>query len=120
MPHDHRIVVAIAQVCHDANRAFCRTQGDFSQSEWNFADQWQRDSAIRGVAYALANPENTPEDQHNAWAKDKYADGWKYGPEKDAEKKTHPCLVKYAELPPAQRVKDALFLGIVRALAVQL
>lgn len=40
-----------------------------------------------------------------------------YGEVKDGEAKTHPCLVPYEQLPPAQRLKDDLFAAIVRTLA---
>ena len=42
--------------------------------------------------------------------------GWVYGEHKDEQRKTHPCIVPYDELPAAQRAKDALFLANVRAL----
>ena len=45
------------------------------------------------------------------------ADGWVYGAEKNAELKTHPCLVPYGDLPVEQRVKDELFTAIVKAVS---
>ena len=106
-------IASIARACHNANKAICETFGDFSQKSWEEAEQWQRDSAIRGVEYRLKNPEATPADLHNAWSQDKINDGWKYGPIKDATIKEHPCLVPYSELPAEQRVKDAVFGSIV-------
>jgi hypothetical protein len=111
-------VTDIARICHEANRAYCEATGDHSQKSWDEAEAWQRESAVQGVVYALANPQAGPSDQHYAWMRDKVAAGWSYGPEKDAEARTHPCLVPYQELPVEQRRKDALFLGIVRALSV--
>lgn len=106
----------IAQVCHEAKRAWCEVNGDTSQVPWDKAEPWQKQSAIDGVAFAIANPGCTPADQHQAWMNTKIRDGWKQGEVKDAEAKTHPCLVPYAELPALQRAKDGLFLAIVRAL----
>ena len=106
----------IAKVCHEANKGYCEAIGDMSQKSWNEAEQWQRDSAIKGVQYRLDNPEAPASAQHDAWTKDKLADGWKYGPVKNPETKEHPCLVDYSELPEEQRLKDALFQGIVDAL----
>jgi hypothetical protein len=40
-----------------------------------------------------------------------------YGEVKDAEKKTHPCIVPYKDLPPEQQAKDHLFKAVVSALA---
>ncbi len=105
----------IACVCHDANASFCHTIGDHSQKTWPDAEEWQRASAIRGVEYALANPDAPASAQHEAWLKDKLADGWEYGLVKNAVAKTHPCILPYAELPQEQRVKDYLFKAIVKA-----
>ncbi|MFD0468599.1 RyR domain-containing protein [Nonomuraea thailandensis] len=53
---------------------------------------------------------------HEAWCEHKRAEGWTYGPDKDPDAKTHPCLVPYDQLPVEQRVKDAVFHAIVGAL----
>lgn len=108
---------SIAKVCHEANRAYCQSIGDNSQLPWEEAAAWQRESAIKGVEYALTNPDAPASAQHEAWLKDKLADGWKYGPVKDAEKKEHPCCVPYEELPVEQQKKDALFKAVVAALS---
>lgn len=105
----------IARVCHEANRAYCESIGDLSQKPWNEADGWQRDSAIKGVEYALANPDAPPSTQHDAWLADKQKAGWVYGPVKDPETKQHPCIVPYDELPIEQKVKDYLFKAIVHS-----
>jgi hypothetical protein len=106
----------IAQVCHSANRAYCRSIGDMSQVGWDAAPDWQKESAIAGVKQILADPETTPEESHLGWSRQKLADGWTYGPVKDPSTKQHPCLVPYAELPEEQQRKDALFGAVVRAL----
>lgn len=106
----------IAQVCHEANTAYCRVIGDYSQKHWDEAEQWQRDSAIKGVEYAIANPNAPASAQHEAWIEDKVASGWAYGPIKDAAKKEHPCIIPYDGLPIEQRLKDSLFKAIVAGL----
>jgi hypothetical protein len=103
----------IAELCHEANRIYCRSIGDNSQVPWSEAPEWQRDSAIKGVVFDHDNPGTTPEMLHESWGAQKIADGWVYGPVKDAEKKTHPCLVPYDQLPPEQQAKDALFKTII-------
>lgn len=109
-------IETIAKICHAANSELCYIQGDCSQLLWDDAPEWQKTSAIKGVQYRIDNPADSPEDQHKAWMKDKIIDGWKYGKIKDAEKKEHPCLVPYLELPEDQRYKDYLFIGIVDSL----
>lgn len=108
-------IEACARAAHEVNRAYCIAIGDDTQKSWEDADQWQRDSAVRGVKVALAGA--TPEEQHEAWYKDKITDGWKYGSVKDPTKKEHPCLVTYAELSEPQRKKDAIYIAVVRAMA---
>ena len=109
----------IAQVCHEANTAYCLVIGDQTQKHWDDAEQWQRDSAIMGVKFALENPGAPDSAQHDAWTADKVAAGWVFGPVKDAALKTHPCIVPYDALPIEQRLKDSLFKGIVRGLSAK-
>lgn len=108
-------IVDVARICHEANRALCLSQGDLSQVPFDEAPEWQRQSAINGVDYHLAHPDSTPADSHTSWLAEKTNTGWVYGPVKDADAKTHPCCVPFDALPPEQRVKDSIFLGIVRA-----
>lgn len=107
---------SIAEVCHEANKKWCEENGDYSQKHWNDAEQWQRESAIKGVDFKLNNPDAKHDAQHNAWMQDKINDGWVYGKVKDAENKTHHCIVPFEELPLFQQKKDALFCAIVDAL----
>lgn len=111
------IIPEIARVCHEANKEWCHVNGDHSQKHWDEAEQWQRDSAIMGVDFALKNPNAGDSAQHDAWSADKRKDGWVYGEVKDTQKKTHPCLVPFDQLPVFQQKKDALFRAIVRALS---
>lgn len=106
----------IARVCHQVNKAYCESIGDFSQPIWEDAPDWQKKSATAGVRIHLANPNLSPSESHNSWLSCKGADGWKYGPVKDPEKKEHPCFLPYEELPVEQRVKDYLFKEIVSSL----
>ena len=87
--HKHDIT-KLAQFAHEVNASYCRFIGDFTQDPWAFAPRWQKDSAIAGVQFLLDNPEATPADTHESWLSVKEADGWVYGEEKDADKKTHP------------------------------
>lgn len=107
----------IARIVHEANRAYCQTQEDFSQLPWDQAPEWQRSSAVDGVEGILSGRITKPEQSHESWLAEKTRTGWTYGPVKDADLKQHPCFVPYAELPPSQQVKDSLFFSIVRALA---
>ena len=104
-----------AKTCHEVNKAYCESLGDNSQPSWEDAPDWQKNSAIDGVKNIIDGVIKTPEDSHKSWLAEKDKTGWVYGEEKDAEKKTHPCILPYEELPPEQRVKDDLFMAVVRS-----
>ena len=108
----------IAKVCHEANKAYCEGMGDTSQPSWGDAPGWQKESAIMGVKAKLNDPDASPRQMHAMWVANKIANGWNYGPVKDAEKKTHPCIVPYDQLPVEQRIKDVMFSRIVESLSM--
>lgn len=109
-------VEKIAKVCHEVNRAYCDSLGDNSQPRWEDAPEWMRQSAIAGVKHHVANPETTPQGSHEVWLEHKRADGWKFGPVKDAEKKEHPCFLPYSELKESDKAKDYIFRAVVKQL----
>jgi len=105
----------IARVCHEVNRAYCQALGDHSQPAWEDAPQWQKDSAMLGVK--LHTEKNVgPQASHESWMAQKVLDGWVYGAAKDADAKTHPCIVPFDMLPTEQQAKDFIFRAVVHAL----
>ena len=106
-------IEAVARVCHQTNKAYCGACGDHSQVDWELAPDWQRESSIAGVRLHLGNPSAGPQASHEAWMAHKQAEGWIYGPVKDAELKEHPCMVPFAELPDHQQAKDRLICSVV-------
>jgi RyR domain len=110
-------IEACARAAYEANRAYCIAIGEVDEAHphWEDAPDWQKQSTRNGVAGALAG--NTPEQSHESWLAEKQATGWKYGPVKDLERKEHPCVRAYSELPPDQRAKDAIYLAVVRSVA---
>ena len=112
---DSDVIKAAAAAAHEVNRVWCEFCGDTSQPAWCDAPEWQKESAINGADAVYKNPDMTPEQQHDCWMSEKKRDGWVYGPEKNVEKKEHPCMVPYDELPAEQRVKDAFFGAVVRS-----
>ena len=43
---------------------------------------------------------------HDIWARQRMAEGWTYGPERDDAKRQHPCLVPYEHLPESEKEYD--------------
>jgi len=105
----------VARVAHEINRAYCAALGDDSQLPWEDAPVWQITSAMNGVNLHWEQDVG-PEASHDAWMAQKRAEGWIYGPTKDPEAKTHPCLLPFDMLPREQQVKDHLFRAVVHAL----
>lgn len=52
-----------------------------------------------------------------SWMADKIKTGWIWGEVKDPERKTHPCIKPYEQLPFRERVKDYVFRAVVKAMA---
>ena len=104
-------IYEIAGICHEMNRRWCELNGDTSQPAWGTAPEWQTKSVVKGVQGVLKGA--TPAQSHFAWVEEKKADGWVYGKKKDAEAKTHPCMMAYSALPPLQKAKDSIFIAVV-------
>ena len=109
-------ILAIAMICHEANRAYCATLGDYSQPKWKDAPDWQKKSAVANVRLHAEDGNSTPMDSHNAWLDQKEKEGWKYGEVKHPGRQEHPCMVPFDQLPPEQQAKDYLFQAIVHSL----
>ena len=105
----------IARACHEVNRAYCQALGDTSQPAWEDAPEWQRASARLGVELHMSG-DHGPEASHESWMEQKLAEGWKFGPVKNPERKEHPCIVPFDALPREQQAKDFLFRAVVHAM----
>lgn len=105
----------IARWAHEINRTVQRLCGEEVSLPWEDAPDWQKNSALEGVAMHRSGT-HSPEDSHLSWLRHKANDGWTYGPVKDATLKQHPCFVPYSKLPVEQRLKDYLFAAVVQGL----
>lgn len=50
--------------------------------------------------------EKLAENAHDNWARQRMAEGWKYGPRRNDQAKEHPCIVPYADLPDSEKEYD--------------
>lgn len=116
----------LAAACHSAWYAYTVLALGEEGERWARAPAWQQRSIREGVrfwddyvdAHTQAVARGPREEvyamlaaaSHDNWMNLKQVEGWVYGEVKDPEKKTHPCMVPYAELPEAQRKKDEVVL----------
>ena len=63
-------------------------------------------TAITLSPEVLRLTEQLAEHAHDIWAKQRLSDGWTYGEKRDDEKKHHPCLIPYADLPDSEKQYD--------------
>ena len=108
----------VAKACYEANKVLCEGLLDFSQKHWHEAEEWQRESAVKGVEYFILHPDAPDSAQHDAWVKDKLDTGWVFGETKDPEAKTHPCIISFDQLPFRQQSKDTLFKAVCKVLVL--
>lgn len=50
--------------------------------------------------------EDMSKNVHDVWAETRIAQGWSYGEQRNDEKKLHPCLVPYDDLPDSEKEYD--------------
>ena len=50
--------------------------------------------------------EKIAENVHDVWAAGRISEGWTFGEQKDAKKKTTPLLVPYSDLPESEKEYD--------------
>lgn len=110
-------LIGIAAFAHAVNGLACFALNDgMTLPPWEETTDAHKNSIMNKVAAVLSNPNPTPDGNHQNWMKVKQAEGWVYGPEKNEESKQHPCMVPYDQLPENQKVKDSLFIGVVKSL----
>lgn len=109
-------------VTEDVTRAIyeaCRLEAQWSgrsivPEPWDERDEAFRERMIRVVErYLHSEGLPTPKEAHDSWCEAYREMGWTYGPVRDPQKKTHPDLRPYEELPQDEREKDAIFLMCV-------
>lgn len=54
----------------------------------------------------------SPAELHGGWVQAYIDMGWRYGPERSIEAKTHPDMVPFEQLEKRERDKDAVFIAL--------
>ena len=113
-------VEVIAAACHSAWYAYTVLALGEEGDEWGRAPAWQKESVRDAVRFWLslgADTSDIERKSHENWMRQRLEAGWRLGPVKDVQARTHPCLVDYASLPEAQRRKDAVVVQAFRAVS---
>lgn len=92
------------------------------QNAWNDSKNYMVACGLRGKKQYVPQPidlsdvelpaelndlrEAIAENAHDVWAVERQAQGWVYGEERNDDKKTHPCMVYYSELPESEKRFD--------------
>lgn len=105
----------IAGVCHQAHRQLCMAMGEEPPPVWEDVPVWMRAFALDNVRIQLENPNISPAERHWRWVLEMTAKGWEVGP-KDPERRTHPNLRPFSEMPWGAQIKGKLFGAIVESL----
>lgn len=108
-------IEACARAAHEVNRQFCSAMGDYTHGQWESLTEDLKQIA-RSSVIAIVSTDATNKQLHDAWVGSKRAQGWNFGSVKNADRKEHPCLVAWDELPFEQQVKDDLWISTVKNL----
>lgn len=107
----------IAEITYYANSVYRRSIGESERPDWSMLSDTTKAAIVKGVKFIITSEvEVSPPMNHMHWMNHKFNDGWVYGEIEDKDKKTHPCLLPYNTLPPEQRLKDEIYLTIVKQL----
>ncbi len=105
----------ICKLCHDANNELMVANGETPCGDWDTLDDHLKQMTRDSVSVIIDNPSITAEDIHNTWMDNKRRDGWVYGATKDANKKTHPLMIPFADMNAIDKSKDQSFIDIVNS-----
>ena len=63
--------------------------------------------------------EQLAKNAHEVWAQERISQGWQFGPERNDQRKEHPSLVPYEQLPESEKVYDRnTAMGTLKAVLV--
>jgi len=109
----------IARLVVNTNADYSLALGEQAVTYWDATSPEVRASIIRGIISALRY-DPTPAQNHQNFIDDRTKEGWTYGPEKNAEAKTHPDMIPFEQLPADQKAKNFIFLSLVKSLKSKL
>lgn len=80
---------------------------------WNEREEPFKEQFLKVIVRQCGEQRSgSPEELHGSWMQAYFEMGWVYGAKHNADKKTHPDLVPYADLGQLERDKDAVFVAL--------
>jgi len=110
----------IAEILHNAISVIPRTDGSVIVP-WEALNGVLKDRAADTVDRLMRKmwqfPHGMSDDYcHKVWYDNMKDMGWSYGPAYSLEQKLHPSMVPFDELPTDEKIKDAIWSGIIYVL----
>lgn len=105
----------MARLIYEATRVEARwSKRSIVPERWEKRDIKFREQFVKIIdKYLSLKNLPTPNKAHQSWMKSYFKMGWKFGKTRDVNKKTHPDLLPFYELPQNERDKDAIFLAFM-------
>ena len=102
----------IAKITHAVDRIIRASMGQtilpWDRHEAGLKTEWRaKIGALKG------SDSITPQMRHESWAQDMIKAGWVQGDKVDHDKKTHPSICSYEDLPEQVHLLDEVFVAIV-------
>lgn len=109
--------IAVARIAYEAQRQLRLALAETpTPVAFDHLDAAEHQKFVDGARMFLLRPHLAADEMHRSWAIAKLAEGWKYGPTKDEEAKTHPRLIPFESLPTQDQMKDKFFRDVIVAL----
>jgi len=107
----------IAEVAHNINASFRLVAAEYAQF-WRELppEAWERVDSLRQVKLLRENPDLSPQQEHEAWMRERIQHGWSWGAERNADRKQNPLLVEWDELPGAYRARSIASFQVIRTM----
>ena len=106
------LIGIVAKVIHSANRAYVDAIGGRAfNPTWEEYGESKRQDLINAIINTVKDPQ-TPQASHENWCVAMEKAGWSKDIKLDYNRKTHPNMVPYDQLPFEEQFKDQLYMGI--------
>lgn len=111
-------VVKICRIVFAGANALRLELGQTSGLQWEQLPQRTRNEIEIGVRDIATRKAKVPADLHVTWRDAMRRDGWDFGLVRDAERRTHPAICAFDELPVMEQAKYQLFFTMTQTLVV--